>query len=136
MIRIVLVVMLATLLTACGFGNIPQSLVEQAIALQLTQTQQELGQLLYTDAPQAPSSKINHIKVNHRDSLMIQGLAAYHLQGTYDVTLDFPDHHVTQRENPFEIYLQQTGDKTWSLARPKRETEGEDWAITALDPQT
>ncbi|MDX2215337.1 MAG: hypothetical protein SFY66_18890 [Oculatellaceae cyanobacterium bins.114] len=136
MIRIVLAVILMTVLTACSFGSPTQTVVEQAIALQLNQTQQELGQLLYADAPETPATTINHIKVVRRDPLMIQGLNAYHLQGTYDLTLNFSDHHITQRQNPFEIYLQQIGDKMWSLARPKRNSETEDWAITAIDPQT
>lgn len=138
MIRIVLVVILtivgATLLTACSFGAPTQALIEQAIALQLTQTQQELGQLLYRDAPEPPRYTISRIKTNHRDSLTIQEQPAYHLQGTYDLTLNFTDHQVTQHQNAFEVYLQKTETEAWQLARPQANADGKTWDITAIAP--
>jgi hypothetical protein len=141
MIRIVLAIILVTVLSACGFNGPTQGIVERSIALQLNQTQQQLGQLLYTDAPESPDLTINQVKVAHRDPLTIQGLTAYHLQGTYDLTLNFSDHHVTQRQNSFDLYLQEAEPKMWRLARPFRKSESpingdspDEWVTTAIAP--
>ncbi|MBD1901746.1 hypothetical protein NDI44_02595 [Trichocoleus sp. DQ-A3] len=119
MLRIILTVILLGLLTACGIG-VPApggQLVQKAIALQVSQTQKQLSQQLF----QQPSSfEIAQIRVTHEEPLLIQKLPAYHIQGTYNFTLQRPNHQVTQQQNHFDIYLQrQIEGKTWRLAIPQ-----------------
>lgn len=117
-LAITLAFVLATL-TACGaVVGPPHDLVERAIALQFSQTQEELMQVLAPNTAQFPPFTIKHVRVTDQKSLKIDDLRSYQLQGTYDISLDFPDRHVTKRDNPFEVYLQrQVEGKTWRLAR-------------------
>ncbi len=119
MLRIILTVILLGLLTACGVG-VPApggQLVQKAIALQVSQTQKQLSQQLF----QQPSTfEIAQIRVTHEEPLLIQKLPAYHIQGTYNFTLQRSSHQVTQQQNHFDIYLQrQIEGKTWRLAIPQ-----------------
>ena len=109
-------VVLAGSLTACGVGTPPKAQIEQAIAQQLDQTQQQLGQQLYLD--QAPDYKVSHIAVKNRTPLLIQELPAYKVEGTYDLTVDFGDRRLTQENNLFQVYLQQVSEKTWQPISP------------------
>ena len=132
MIRAILAVVLVGLLTACG-NNIPglsNRVVEQAIALQVGQTQQTLAQQLRLKKP--PKVEVKQVAIAKQDSLKIEGLPAYHLQGTYDLTLKFSSHQVTQEKNPFEVYLQQQPDqKNWKLAQlSKSDTAAESTWVT------
>lgn len=123
MVRLVLTVILLGLLTACGtVGLEPSSqLVQRALALQLSQTQQHLSQQLHASGRlQPPSFKINRVVITQQEPLVIQNLPAYHVQGTYDLTLKLPRRQVNQQQNPFEVYLQsQKEGKTWRLAIPQ-----------------
>jgi hypothetical protein len=124
MIRVILAVILAALLTACGTGATPtQSLVEKAIALQLCQTQKELTQQLFRKMAQPPEATVSHVKIKERRRLTIDDLSAYQVRGTYDLRLDSAKQHTTQRQNPFEVYLHPQADNTWQLARQ----EGDRW---------
>jgi hypothetical protein len=132
MIRALLAVVLVGLLTACG-NNIPglsNRVVQQAIALQVGQTQQTLAQQLRLKKP--PKVEVKQVAIANQESLQIQGLPAYHLQGTYDLTLKLPNRQVTQEKNPFEVYLQQQPDqKTWKLAQlSKSDTTAESTWVT------
>ncbi|MEP0871391.1 hypothetical protein NDA01_16405 [Trichocoleus desertorum AS-A10] len=132
MIRAILAVVLVGLLTACGNGipGLSDRVVQQAIALQVGQTQQTLAQQLRLKKP--PKVEVKQVAIDQQDSLKIQGLPAYHLQGTYDLTLKFPSRQVTQEKNPFEVYLQQQPDqKNWKLAQlSKSDTEAESTWVT------
>lgn len=123
MVRLVLTMILLGLLTACGsVGLEPSSqLVQRALALQLSQTQQQLSQQLYlAERPQSPSFEINRVVITQQEPLVIQNLPAYHVQGTYDLTLNLPRRQVNQQQNSFEVYLQrQKEGKTWRLALPQ-----------------
>ena len=124
MVRLVLTVILLGLLTACGtVGLEPSSqLEERALALQLSQTQEHLSQQLHLSGrpQQPPSFKINRVVIIQQEPLVIQNLPAYHVQGTYDLTLKLPRRQVNQQQNPFEVYLQsQKEGKTWRLALPQ-----------------
>ena len=123
MVRLVLTAILLMLLTACGtVGLEPSSqLVQRALALELSQTQQQLSQQLHTSGrPQPPSFEINRVVITQQEPLVIQNLPAYHVQGTYDLTIQLPKRRVTQQQNPFEVYLQrQKEGKTWRLALPQ-----------------
>ena len=134
--RIIGAVLLAGLLTACGIGGGPgREVVQQAIALQLSQAQQALTQQLNPDGSVPIPADISRVKISSRQSLTIQDLAAYRVQGTYDVTLDFGNRRVSQQQNPFDLYLQRQPEaKTWRLARPEAgDGETSDrWVMRAL----
>lgn len=137
MIRAILAALLMILLTSCGFGNPNQAVVEKAIALQINHAQAELGQLLYSNAAQPPQFTINRVKIAEQKSLTIEELNGYQLQGTYDLTFDFPDRQVTQRKNPFTVYLQRQADsKTWRWAKPQTNgiTSETQWITEDLEP--
>jgi hypothetical protein len=132
MIRAILAVVLIGLLTACG-NSVPglsNRVVQQAIALQVNQTQQTLATQLRLKKP--PQVEVKQVAIANQESLKIQGLPAYHLEGTYDLTLKLPSRQVTQEKNPFEVYLQQQPDqKTWKLAQlSKSDTEAEPVWVT------
>ena len=115
MLRLILTVVLLVL-TACGTSDVvPNSqLVQRAIALQLNQTQQKSQQVGFDFR----GFNINRVAITQQESLSIQGLPAYRVQGTYDITLKLRRRRV-QQQNPFEIYLQrQKEGKTWRLALP------------------
>lgn len=118
MVRTIFTAILIGLLTACSIGLEPNSqLVKQAIALQVEQTQQQLGEQLNLDIKEV---EINSVALKKREPLKIQDLPAYHVQGTYNVTLKLPKRRITQEKNPFDVYLQrQKEGKTWRLALPR-----------------
>lgn len=115
----VLTVMLLVLLSACGTNTIEPSsqIVQRGLALQLEQTQQQLSQQLGLDTK---GFKIKRVEITQQEPFRIQNLPAYHIRGTYDLTMQLPTRQVNQQHNPFEIYLQrQKEGKTWRLALPK-----------------
>jgi len=115
MLRLIWIAVLIGLLTACGVSGVPLSiqLVEKAIALQLNLTQQQLHL-------QPEQFKIARLEITDVEPLEIQKLPAYHVWGTYNLTVKLLGHRVTQQQNPFSVYLQlQKEGKTWRLARPQ-----------------
>ena len=119
----ILLVLTIVILTACGTNPPPREfapggeIVAKAIALQLSQTEQTLSQQLYTSVPQLD---IEQIKVQQIEPLSIGNLPTYHLQGTYQLTLKLPRQQVTQKNNPFDIYLQRQAEgETWRLLKRK-----------------
>ncbi len=120
MLRLILTVVLLVI-TACGTGSLgPNSeptsqLVQRAITLQLHQIQQQSQQVGFDFR----GFKINRVAITQQQPTSIQGLPAYRVQGTYDLTLKLRRRRV-QQQNPFEIYLQhQKEGKTWRLALPQ-----------------
>lgn len=106
------------LLGGCGgWGNPPQAVVEQALALQFDQTQQQLGQQLFGRAQVQRTFDLNHVEVNQRQSVTLAERNAYRVTGTYDWQGQQASGRVKGRQAPFELYLQQSG-KTWLLLRP------------------
>ncbi len=132
--RVIWAIALALLLTACGTIGVklPNDIVEQAIALQLSQTQQQLNQQLRLDLQ--PEIDIRHIKISEKNPLQIQALQAYQVKGTCDYTIKLPQRAITQRQTPFEVYLQrQKEGKTWRLAFIKTNENGEPiWATQRI----
>jgi hypothetical protein len=109
-------------------------LVEQAIALELGQVQQELSQLLRLDA-QPSQIQINQVTIRSEQPLTIQQLQAYRITGTYDYTFKSLTRQVTQRQIPFEVYLQrQQEGKTWRMARLTAGETGEAVWVTQQLP--
>ncbi|MBD2294829.1 hypothetical protein H6G06_15390 [Anabaena sphaerica FACHB-251] len=108
------------LLTACSsIALLPTyELVEQAIAIQLEQTQQELKQKLDLDFQ---NFDITRVSITQQQPLTIENLPAYRVQGTYDLTVKLPKKQITQPQKPFEIYLQiQREGKSWRLLLPEK----------------
>jgi hypothetical protein len=119
MVKLIFPTILLLLLAACSAVGIAPSyqLVEQAIALQIKQTQTQLNQQLQITSPQ---SSITHLEIAQQEPLTIENLPAYHLQGTYDLQVQVAEGKLTQQQRPFELYLQQQPEgKSWRLAIPK-----------------
>lgn len=126
--------MLIGILTACGGPKalLPnQRTVRQAIALQVSQTQQTLAQQIQSYgrakgiAPALPKIKIRHVEIREQEPLQIEGQPAAHVRGTYDLTLKFPHQVVTQTENALDLYLQADSEgKVWRLAVPQPPGDG------------
>ncbi|MCU0536194.1 MAG: hypothetical protein MUD14_20090 [Hydrococcus sp. Prado102] len=109
------------LLSACSSIKPPiefapdGEIVQKAIALQLSQTQQRIGQQLNASRPEF---KITQISVKKIEPIAVGNLAAYHLTGTYNLTLILPRQQVKQKNNHFDLYLQrQIEGKTWRLLK-------------------
>jgi hypothetical protein len=98
------------------------AIVQQAIAFQLERTQAELSRQL--DAP-PPRFTVSQITVNTIEAIVVNSLPAYHLRGVYNLKLFLPRQTVTQKKNPFELYLQ-------------RQQEGKSWRLLQrdIDPRT
>jgi hypothetical protein len=113
-------------LTACTPSEPPVeftpdgAIIQKAIALQLEQTERRLSKQLKV---LPPTFEISKIEVKNNDPVFINELAAYHLTGTYRLILQLPHRKVTQRKNPFDIYLQRQAEgKTWRLLTKTLET--------------
>jgi predicted small lipoprotein YifL len=126
-VSIVLIACLVTL-TACGASTPPLSLapnkqlVEKAIALQISQTQQRLTQRLQS-AP--PNLDITQLTLKQLEPLFLDSLATYHIWGTYSLKIKLPSQQITQQQRPFDVYLQrQPQGKTWRLVIPERISNG------------
>ncbi len=116
-----LAAILIVLLTACGSPTPPielapdGDLVQKAIALQLSQTEQRLSNRLVASPPEL---EVSQITVKQLESLFIAKLPTYHLQGTYNLKIKLPRQQVTQKQNRFDIYLQRQAEgKTWRLIK-------------------
>ncbi len=114
-------ILLILLLSACSTAKPPTEfapdgeIVKRAVLLQLEQTEKRLSQGLNFSQP---ALEIPQINVKQIEPILVAELPAYHLQGTYNLTLIFPRQKVTQKNNNFEIYLQrQIEGKTWRLLR-------------------
>lgn len=134
-VRLIFLVVLVGLLAGCSGDRPPEAIVEKAIALQLSQVQQNLGEQLYRGTPASPELKIERVKVSDRQSLIIDDQKTYEVRGTYDVTLKFSDHTTTQRRNPFDLYVRSSLDKTWQLLRPLTDSDQSPiWVVTPINP--
>jgi hypothetical protein len=135
--QFVVAILLIGVLTACSAIGAPpnKALIARAIAIEVNETQQILTEQLRRNNSQPPTIEINHINIIEQTPFSIQNLPAYHIQGTYDLTLKLPTRQVTQQKNPFDIYLQrQSEGKTWKLARYELREGGKVTWLTRLIP--
>ncbi|BAP18518.1 hypothetical protein [cyanobacterium endosymbiont of Epithemia turgida] len=116
-----ILISLSSLIVACNSPTPPTEfapdgeIVEKAIVLQLSQNFQSLSNQLNTTPPQL---KINQIQVKQLDSILVEQLFTYHLQGTYNLKLMFSRQIKEQKKNRFDIYLQrQIEGETWRLLK-------------------
>ncbi|HHP7245399.1 MAG TPA: hypothetical protein ACFE0H_11995 [Elainellaceae cyanobacterium] len=134
--RVVIVVLLAMLMTACSRGGVDASTVKKAIALQVGQVQTELTQQLYRTATKPPLVTVDNVQIDSQQSVTIVAQPAVRVRGTYDVTLDFTEHTLRQNRNIFDVYLQPTpdGQESWKLARPvpNADNQGKRWIMIPL----
>ena len=110
-------------LTACGtstpsLGFAPsKQLVRKAIALQVSQTQQQLTRQLQASPPKFDIAQVN---LKQLEPLFIDDLPTYRVSGTYNLKIQLPQQQVTQRKNFFNVYLQrQKQGQTWRLLVPQ-----------------
>jgi hypothetical protein len=119
-------ILLLVFLTACSSTPImrpDRQLVQKALAVQLSQVQQQIGQKLHLSSPL--QLEIDRLQIKQQQQLKIGNLSAYRVAGTYDRTLQISQRRVTQENSPFELYLQlQQEGKTWRLAIPQQNDEG------------
>jgi hypothetical protein len=138
MLRGFLAIALVLLLTACNVAGVEpnKALVERAIALQLEQAQTELSQQLRLDTP--TEIRIKHLTITEQTPLTIQNLPSYRVKGNCDFTVNLPKRSVTQRQIPFEVYLQrQKEGKTWRRAFLKTNDNGDSfWASQRIPSKT
>jgi hypothetical protein len=122
----ILTTILLVFLTACSSTPIMQpdrQLVHKALAVQLSQVQQQIGQQLHLSSPL--QLEINRLQIKQQQQLKIGNLLTYRVTGTYDRTLQISQRRVTQAKSPFEVYLQlQQEGKTWRLAIPETSDRG------------
>ena len=121
MLRIALAILLAICLTACGLtaAGPPKAIVERAIALQFSQTQQDISQLLNPKANQTPDFTISQVKIKRQTPVSILDAPAYWVEGSFNLKFNLPTRHISGPKTPFEVYLQpQPGGDAWRLARP------------------
>ncbi len=114
-------ILILLILTGCTTSVLapPRELVQQAIALQLEKTQQQLNQQLDL---KFRGFEINHLLIKQQQALTIQGLPTYHIFGTYDLTFKLPKQSLKQLQKPYEVYLQiQQEGKTWRMLVPSGE---------------
>ncbi|MDJ1175805.1 hypothetical protein [Roseofilum capinflatum] len=127
-----MVMVLIGLLVACsGTGSSPsQALVKKAIALQLNLTQEQLKSPLHLE--RSPQLDVKGIQITNSDRLRDQKLPTFHIQGTYNLNIQLSEQTIKQRQNPFEVYVQQQIEgETWRLLRPT--AEGTGWLSYQID---
>jgi hypothetical protein len=134
----ILAAILIFVLAACSSPTPPTEfapdgeIIQKAIALQLNQTEALLSQQLNASPPDLEISKI---AVKRLEPVFVEELPAYHLQGTYQLDLSLPRQQVSQKNNPFDIYLQRQAEgKTWRLLKrelhePNAETQWKSYLI-------
>ncbi len=118
MVRLIVIVVLVVLLSACSGNPLTPTgkLVKKALALQVEQTQQQLSKQLEVDFK---GFEIKHLGIRQQKYQIINTLPAYHIQGVYDLKLKLPNRELTQDKKSFDIYMQlQKEGKTWRLLQP------------------
>jgi hypothetical protein len=126
-----LVVLFAIGLTACGTSGPSQAVLKGAIARQVVATQAPLSQQLRLPAPTLQDITISHINITDQSNLRINDSPAYHVQGTYDLSLKQSDHRANQTGDRFDVYVQSKliGKVIqWQTAQP----DGSGWKLEKL----
>jgi hypothetical protein len=145
--RGIAIAILILLLSSCsvtfslGGFQPTRDVVQRALALELSQNQQQLRQHLsrYVDrGDKMPNYEIKRVEIWKEEPLKIEDLLSYHIRGSYNLTIQLPDKRVTERQNSFDLYLQrQTEGKTWRLAKPVTPEENDEapaWATYLIKP--
>lgn len=131
--RTIGILLVAVLLSACSvFGGPGLGTIRQAIAQQVTLSQQQLSTQFYARPHQIPFS-IRHVHVNETEIMTIKDRRGYHVTGTYDIRFTGRS-RVTQTDNHFDLHVIQTGDdeEQWWLASPDSTDDAESWMFYPL----
>lgn len=132
MLRGLLVVLLSLLLTACQ-GQPDRGVVRAGLQVQLEQTQQDLSRQLRLEPPRV---KVSRVRVAAVAPLTIGDRPAFRVEGDYDWRQEGAEATPSNTHVPYEIYLQrQVQARTWRLARPAGEREGQQsWRTFYIPP--
>ncbi len=138
--KIYWLIIIILLLNSCGLRTPPTELapngeiIKNAIALQLTQTEQILAQQLNLADPEI---KISNIRVQKLQPLFFAKLPTYHLQGKYNLKLKLSRRQMAQKNNSFDLYLQRQAEgKTWRLLKKDTNTQRSEWSSYLIDLQS
>ena len=132
MLRVVLVGLMLLLSGCVALGAPSKAIIQQALQLQVEQTQQRLSQQLKLSTPQI---EIRKLKVGDRAALKIGDLSSYRVRGQFDLQISQGRRRQQTQAAPFEVFLQrQPEGKTWRLAVPAGSRNGVDqeWQTYAL----
>ena len=131
LLGLVLCLLLALPLSACGGGQPPQKVLLSALALQIELTQRSIASALALDAG-AAAPQVSRVRVESQEQLPIGEGSGLHLTGRFDWRLSDDPIRVDSR---FDLYLQR-GERgqSWRLARPVGSADGtsQDWLIDPL----
>lgn len=122
-IAVTLIAIFTLTLTACGvntpsLGQAPsKQLVKKAVALQVSQTQQQLTEQLQSSPAKFEITKVS---LKQLEPLFLGGLPTYHFLGTYKIKFGLSEQE-SQQKNSFDVYIQrQKEGKTWRLLIPEK----------------
>lgn len=133
-VRIFALILLVLLSACTSIGPGPsRSLVEEALRMQLSQTQAQLVPQLQLSA--VPDLEVTRLTISVEKPMLIEDLQGFKIEGFYDLVVKLPKQAIKQNHNFFELYVQrQKRAQTWRLARPVKEA-GEStnkWATYAI----
>ena len=114
--KLLTLIALVAFLVSCGFADDPpRSILIDALQSQIVATQTSIAQSLGLD-PFASVPVVSRVRVDHEESLKVEGERFIHLEGTFDWQL--PNDSV-RVDSTFELYLQRgSHGEGWLLARP------------------
>ena len=132
-IRVLLVVLFISLiLSACSLSDqLPRGVLIQALKTQILLTQVSIAESLDLQ-PIKLDPDVSRIRVDHQETLQVEGEQLIYLQGNFDWQLPQDSVRV---DSGFEIYLQRGSyGQSWSLARPVSGLAGSDqrWLLYPL----
>ncbi|NJL85776.1 MAG: hypothetical protein HC886_07015 [Leptolyngbyaceae cyanobacterium SM1_1_3] len=109
-------------LSACSVPEKPtKAVVQQAIALQAEQIQQDLLQQLSPGKTELPKISVSDVKVERTRLVKLPQGPVYEVKGLYSLKVEFPNRTLAEPDNLFEVYLQrQPGSEIWTLVRSQR----------------
>ena len=113
---------LLIMLSGCTGNLVSESILRQSITAYLNYTQIELTNFLNLPMP---SFDVRSVHVHNEEAFLKNSFPTYHLTGTYEVSLKFPHQTIIQKQNPFDLYLQQQSEgKSWRLLIPAHRNSG------------
>lgn len=103
-------------LAGCGNANTPpESLVAQALSLQVQQNQSTLWQQLSPQSQVTPTLSVSQVKVRRTRPVQVASTLAYESTGTYRYQIRYPDRRrFDQSRVPFTVVLQPIPDSVES----------------------
>ncbi|MBM5790188.1 MAG: hypothetical protein FJ053_00250 [Cyanobacteria bacterium M_surface_10_m1_298] len=129
-LALLLPVVLAFSLSACGTAQPSQKVLLSALALQIDLTQRSIADALTLEAAGPP--QVSRVRVESQEAMTIGSSKGLHLRGRFDWRLAGDPIRV---DSAFDLYLQR-GERgqSWRLARPSGSGDGtsQDWLIDPL----